>query len=267
MTIAASVKVRDGIILATDSMVQINTQLPDGNFAVIKSYRHGHKLFRILEKPIGVMSWGIGNIGPRSIEGLVQDFCRESSKNAKGNGKIKDWATSLQSFIKKIYDDTFAQADVKQRPILGFFIKGYSPRAQFAEEYEFLLPKSEAVKLVRPADKFGASWRGIVLPFRRLYNGYDYRLADELKSLGISDEIMQKVFRSGKWNLPFVYEGMPLQDAVNHAMFIIRTTIDTAAFEVGPAPTCGGPIQAAAIKPDTTWTWINKVSLTMSEGV
>ena len=266
MTIAASVKVRDGIVLATDSMVQINTRLPNGEFAVIKSYRHGLKLFRILEKSIGVMSWGIGNIGARSIEGLIQDFCQESSTYVKEDAKTKDWAKGLQLFIKTIYDDTFAQTDIKQRPVLGFFVGGYSSQPQFAEEYEFLLPQKEAIKLVRPADKFGASWRGIVLPFRRLYHGFDSRIPDELKSLGVSDEILNKVFRSGKWNLPFVYDGMPLQDAVDHAIFILKTTIDTATFEVGPAPTCGGPIQAAAITPDGTWTWINKAALSMPEG-
>lgn len=261
MTILASVKVRDGLVLATDSMTQISTRLPNGQFAVIKAYSNARKLFQIRGLSIGVMSWGAGNIGPRSVEGLILDFARHMEDYVKGEGAVQAVAEGLLLFVKEIYDEAHKDSQVEQRPVLGFLVGGYSPNGKFAEEFEFLLPTKSTVKPVRPPEGFGASWRGIVIPFRRLYLGFDPRIPQELKSLGVNDDILRKVFDSGKWNLPFVYDGMPLRDALNHAIFILKTTIDTATFEVGPAPTCGGPLQVAVILPDGTWEWVSKPEL------
>jgi len=261
MTILASVKVRDGIALATDSMTQLSKRLSDGNYTVVKNYANARKLFQIQDLPVGVMSWGVGNIGPRSIEGLILDFSRDMEKYITDMKSVKNVAEGLLSFIKEVYDETHKESQIKKRPVLGFFLGGYSSKGQFAEEYEFLLPHKAKVKAVRPPDACGASWRGIIIPFQRLYQGVDPRILQELKSLGVQDDIIKKVFTSGKWNLPFVYDGMPVRDAVNHAKFILHTTIDTATFEAGTAPTCGGPLQVAVILPDYEWLWINKPSL------
>lgn len=266
MTILASVKVRDGIVLATDSMTQISARLPDGNFAVIKTYANARKLFQIQNLPIGVMSWGTGNIGARSIEGLILDFARDMETYVVKPFSVGRVAKGLLLFIKGVYNEAHKGSKVEQRPALGFFIGGYSPKGQFAEEFEFLLPRQSKTKQVRPPDAFGASWRGIAIPFRRLYRGFDPRIPNELKSLGVSDDVIQQVFESGKWVLPFVYDGMPLQDALNHATFILRTTIDTATFEVGTATSCGGPLQVATILPNGQWRWVEQPFLTTAEG-
>ena len=69
MTIVASVKVRDGLILATDGMTQIQGRVaqPPG---VLKSYENARKLFQVGELPIGVMTFGLGNIGQPFDRGL-----------------------------------------------------------------------------------------------------------------------------------------------------------------------------------------------------
>jgi hypothetical protein len=57
VTIIASAKGRDGLILGTDSMTRI--QAP----TVLNAYSHARKLFRVADTPIGVMTDGLGNIG------------------------------------------------------------------------------------------------------------------------------------------------------------------------------------------------------------
>ena len=55
MTIVASVKVRDGLVLGTDSMTQISAPTPEGEIQILKAYSNARKLFQIKDAPIGVM--------------------------------------------------------------------------------------------------------------------------------------------------------------------------------------------------------------------
>ena len=77
MTICAIVKVRDGLVLGTDSMTQILAEIEPGKRAIVKAYGNARKLFRIGKLPVGIVTFGIGNIGSRSIQGLVREFNEE----------------------------------------------------------------------------------------------------------------------------------------------------------------------------------------------
>lgn len=70
MTIVTSVKVQDGIMLATDSMTQIRN--PEGE--CLKAYENAVKLFQVGGCPIGAMTYGAGNIGDKMIENLMHEY-------------------------------------------------------------------------------------------------------------------------------------------------------------------------------------------------
>lgn len=53
---------------------------------------------------------------------------------------------------------------------------------------------------------------------------------------------------------------MPVQDAVNFAVYILETTIGWTTFAVG-APATGYPLQVATITPDNGFTWVAKPEL------
>lgn len=252
MTICASVKVRDGIVLGTDSMTQIWGQDEKGNRGFIKSYSNARKLFQIRDLPVGVMTYGIGNLGPRSIYGFLREFSSRYSEDPD----VESISVSLYAFFSQAYEEHFGKAPSAP---LGFFIAGYSPNQPFPEEWEFLLPRDSESHRVRPIDKFGASWRGVEVPFTRLYKGYDPRIIEELKNKGASDEMLQVI---KKFESPVAYDGMPVQDAIDFSVFILKTTIGLVTFEIG-VPTCGGPLQIAAILPDTGFQWIEKPSLAL----
>jgi hypothetical protein len=82
MTIVASVKVRDGVVLASDSMTSLQTSLAVAGggqqVVVVKTYQHARKLFRIGERPAGVLTRGVGALGPRSVESLVLEVSRQT---------------------------------------------------------------------------------------------------------------------------------------------------------------------------------------------
>jgi len=104
MTIVAAVKVRDGLILGTDSMTQISVNTENGP-QVLKAYSNARKLFQIKDRPIGVATYGLGNIGNRSIEGLVLDYCRTEPAALP---TIAEVTQGLYEFVRPLYDTQFA---------------------------------------------------------------------------------------------------------------------------------------------------------------
>lgn len=257
MTIVASVKVRDGLILAADSMTQIYGASPQGQQQYLKGYENAKKLYRLGDLPIGVMTYGLGNIGQRSIEGLVREFAAVEIGQRK---KVETIALALFDFIKGKYEEE-GYADLAEPPGLGFYVAGYSPKAHFPDEWEFRLPRDAKPVQVRASEDFGANWRGIEFPFTRLWMGFALRIPAELEAKGWSqDEIGQLL---GDLQAPALYDGMPVQDAVNFAAYILRVTIGYTEFTVGPSE-CGGPIQLATVLPDEGFKWIEKPDLRIS---
>ena len=95
MSIIASVKVNNGIVLAADSATQIHGIDVQGNIALIKSYYNAKNLFQIGELPIGVMFYGIGNIGTRSVENLLLECNRDKFADLRGAHSVENISRRL----------------------------------------------------------------------------------------------------------------------------------------------------------------------------
>lgn len=263
MSIITSVKVYDGLVIAADSMTQIvGEDHETGEKSIIKTYKFAKKLFQISDLPVALATYGIGNIGTRSIESLLFGFCRKNYNDNKniqtGQGKVKEIAKCLLNYFKEQYEKLFDKYSSENKPILGFYVGGYSPDSPYAEDWEFILPDFEDIREVRPIDHFGASWRGTTLPFTRLYRGIDPRGEQLLISEGVSEDTVKKLHTA--FESPIIFDGMPVQDAIDLAKFIVETIIGLSRFEIGPQ-TCGGPLDIAVILPDRKFTWIQQKSL------
>lgn len=252
MTICASVKSRDGIVLGTDSMTQVVATLPDGEQAVISSYSNARKLFQIEELPIGVFTYGAGNLGSRTIYSLVVEY----SDNIQSEN-VQDVAKGLSEFVLKVYNGELAETPDANKPVLGLYVGGYSPGTTLPEEWEVKFPQVTEPIPVRPTDGFGASWRGIELPFARLHNGFDPRMLDLLASKGVPEALLREVAQEKPFGAQVIFDSMPVQDAIDFATHILRTTIEFASFEIGPTP-CGGQLQVAAITLEDGFQWVNE---------
>ncbi len=264
MSIIACVKVYDGIVLGCESMTQLFGQgqppNPSGQPQFIKAFSNARKLFHVADLPFGVLSYGAGNIRNRSIESYLFEFSdtlKAQQNHAQLNGQ--EIAQRLLEFIRQPYDECFSSLAPPQRPNLGFYVAGYSPGQHLGTEWEFVLPQNEQPTQPRPDDQVGASWRGIALPFSRLFFGIDPRLIGALVAQGISTDIITKIQDAAKmFSSAVVFDGMPLRDAVGFCRFILQTTIDQCTYEVG-VPTCGGPLQMAVITRDDKFAWIQKL--------
>lgn len=265
MSIVACVKVYDGIALGADSATQITGRDAQGNVGVLKVYQNATKIFQFQTAPVGILTYGIGNIGEKSIETLLREYSIAHQIEGgyfSSSGKqytVQKISQELLQHFRGLYDQQFAAVPEGQKPILGFYVSGYSENEALGEEFEFVIPKDVAHKSVRPAGQFGASWRGIAAPFSRLYFGMDPRVEDRLAKMGRQDIAPIIGQLRNEFSSKVIYNGMPIFDAVKFVEFILLTTIRLAYFEIG-APSCSEPIDLAVIK-DGEFTWKQRKEL------
>jgi hypothetical protein len=261
VSIVACVKVYDGVVLGSESMTQLFAQPAPGQpNQFIKAFGNARKLFGLTGTRFGVLTYGAGNIGKRSIESYLTEF-DENHQGQYGTGE--EIAKQLMDFIRGQYDAAFGA--LAEPPVLGFYVAGYSPGQHTGTEWEFTLTKNPSVPIQpRPDDQFGASWRGISVPFTRLHFGVDPRVMQMLQTGGVPAAIITQVqnILNGVTS-PVVFDGMPLQDAIGFCRFIIQTTIGVCAYEAG-VPSCGGPIHIAAITKRDGFVWISEPKLSLT---
>lgn len=116
MTIAISMKINDGIILATDSSSTIFGKNEEGIDEVHHTYFTADKLFNIKKgSPIGVMTWGEGSINNQSISTLIKDFRKESIN--KEYVSVMDTSNDFKNFLEE---------KITADETMGFLLAGYS---------------------------------------------------------------------------------------------------------------------------------------------
>lgn len=258
MSIVATVKVYDGIVLGAESMTQL-TAVINGQQQVIKSYENAQKLFHVADLPIGILTYGIGNIGRRSIESFVHEFSRTEKARIAQPGEridVEQTATRFFSFMQPHYAQAFGVMPADQQPAMGFIVAGYSAEEHLASEWEFILPQHGAVQRVRPQNDVGASWRGIGAPFSRLYFGLDPTLEPQLVQAGMPPQEVARLKTAAQGLATRIaFDGMPLQDAIGFCKFMIQTTIGWCTYAMGAAA-CGGPIRLATITRGSDFEWV-----------
>ena len=144
-------------------------------------------------------------------------------------------------------------------------VGGYSPNSELPEILEFTVPNNDRPIRLRAEDEFGASWRGVSVPFSRLVVGIDPFLRSQILSELDTDPERRSRIESileGRRS-PFVFDGMPIQEAIDFVVFILQTTINVCKFETG-LQTCGGPLWVSAITKDG-FKWIREPSLEVGE--
>jgi hypothetical protein len=255
MTIVAAVKSRDALVLGTDSMTQVIAGAPPEQ--AFKAYTNATKLFRLAEHHLAVATYGAGNIGSQSIGGVVLDYADKIKSKAPGT--IQGVADGLAEFVGPLYDAAFSALPVEQRPPLGFLAGGFSSGAPLAELWEVRFPSlgnsGARTQVVRKTDDFGANWRGIEIPFTRLHLGFDPRMLDQIVALGIDATKLREIVT--RFASPVLFDAMPIQDTIDFAKHILRTTISVVNFEIG-VPSCGEPLQLAVILRRTGFQWVKE---------
>lgn len=261
MTIVVAVKVNDGLVLAADSAVAVHGGPAGHPPGILKTYSYGRKLSHIKDYPIGVLSWGISLLGSRTIESLISEYefgLPSTSDEAVQGFKVREIADNLRTFLLERYQAQYGPLSPGNQPSLGVLVSGYSDGAYFPEQYLFEFPVTPDLQVRRPDKEggepdFGVDWFGLTDAITRLIKGADPRLRAVLaERLQISLEEAWQLL--AQFEYPITFEGMPLQDAIDLAVYLVEMTIGRYRFAVG-APLCGGEVDVAVITP-RGFTWI-----------
>lgn len=262
MTIAISMKVNDGVVLASDSASTMMGRDPSGAEGVINIYYNANKIFNLIKgKSIGAITWGSGSIGQSSISTLAKDFRDKISVEFKDKKyTVEEIAKMFKQFI---YDEKYIEGfkEWKKKPALGFMIVGYSSEKPLAEEWRIDIKNGECLgpNKVRDENQIGITWNGEIEAIHRIYLGYGTLLEKVLGLNGLNKEQINKIINLCRKNLaiPMVTPAIPIQDAIELAIFLVETTIKFSKFAPG-APTVGGPIEVAAITKHESFKWVRR---------
>ncbi|MBI4506127.1 MAG: hypothetical protein HY691_11375 [Chloroflexi bacterium] len=274
MTIAISLKVHDGLVLAADSATTLVGAGASGTPAVINVYNNANKVFNLYKGlPIGGMTWGAGSIGYASIATLAKDF-RERLTYAKAG--YEGWQLNRDSYtieqvanlarhylFEEQYQSILGAVSTNLKPSLGFLVTGYSAGSGLAEEWLIEIDSGQcpAPRLLQAADATGVSWFGQRDVLHRLLMGYSERLPGVLDGMGVSqqdlDPVMNTIQTALRADQAVVQPPMPIQDAIDLAAFLAETTAQFTRFAAGPN-TVGGEIEVAAITKHEGFKWVRR---------
>jgi len=273
LTIAISIKINDGLVLAADSastLLGINPAA-SGTVGVFNIYNNANKVFNLRKGlPIGAVTWGAGSIGQASTSTILKDLRKVFTegdeqhpewKLDKDTYTIDDVAKRLKEFV---YDGLYAPQfkDAPQKPDLGFIVGGYSANAPMADEFQIDIKAGvcNGPRRLRAREQIGMAWGGNAEPLNRLLIGVAPALPQVLQNMfRIAPQQMPSIMQTIQQSLmaPVVVPAMPLQDAIELAEFLVDMTIKFARFMPG-APTVGGPIDIAAISKHEGFRWIRR---------
>jgi hypothetical protein len=131
-----------------------------------------------------------------------------------------------------------------------------------AEEYTITISdgKCEAPTPLRKPLECGMTWNGEPEAVSRLVLGVSPQIQQVLhQHLGVPQQDIGKVAEVIQQHLqrPLILPAMPIQDAIDLAVFLVDTTVQFSRFSPG-APTVGGPIEVAAITKHEGFRWIRR---------
>ncbi len=238
MSFVISLFVREGIVLAADSRLTLNTQenKPDGT-VVNLSVSQSDSNYKVFATPqgFGLATFGAADIAGVPIAGYIDSFIREQLHEQ--SVQIDQVPDLLIHYFSKF----------SPLPQTGFHVAGYKTTATGLEQQVWNVTISESSKqrLNKPHEQ-GASWGG---------------------EADILARLIQPVFAaqpSGQPGAPLAHFAIPwqfftLQDAIDFAIFAVRSTSDAIRFQPRPK-TVGGPIDVLVIKPDAA-EWIQRKRL------
>lgn len=267
MTIALSVLVSDGMVMATDSA----TTLIDSG-TVLNVFNSANKLFNLHKGlPIGGYTYGAGAIGDASISTLAKDFRMELTLGSAigpsgwrfdpATYTIEEVAVAVRQFMyEERYLPLYGAADPK--PSLGFNVGGYSAHAALPELWAVFIDATGACarpsRLKAPGE-YGIAWAGEMEAIYRLLFGYGTGMGDALAGIGLPAAAVPAALTAlqSKLEIALSTPAMPIQDTIDLADYLVDLTIKYSRFKAG-APTVGGPVEIAAITKHEGFKWVRR---------
>ena len=232
MSFVITIYVPTGIVMASDSRqsITIEGKSPDGKpIPKIETVSSDfvYKTFLLPTQRVGINTFGESLLGKINIESHIKRFAEEVLDESDDVTTIP---RNLLDFLRR----DFPQADT------AFHVAGFKRTERKSIPYVFFCHVGKDTiqrQNVSPNTEnvlYGATWGG---------------QADIIASLVQPTPSQPKP--------PIIWDAMTIQDAIDFAIYAVRTTIDTMRFQARPK-NVGGPVDVLLISPDERPRWIQR---------
>lgn len=244
MSFVITVCVPDAIVMASDSrqFISIRRQIPGGEeqrpVETVNS-DYVYKTFLMEKKGIGISTFGDYLIGGISFESHLRKF--EEEKN-NGSHDVENICEKLMKFFHERFPDAKT----------NFHVAGYRKENGVSIPYIYSCQvQNNDITRMHSGNNgnsiaYGCSWGGQIDIMAALMNSAQAANADNAAKVK-------------QVNTPIIWGAMSVQDAIDFAIYAVRTTIDTIRFQARPK-NVGGPIDVLLLTPENA-TWIQRKHL------
>jgi hypothetical protein len=228
MSIIVSVKINDGIVMASDSATTFST--PDGKPGQI--YEHANKIVNLVKGlPIGVMTCGSGGIGNASVATLLKDLRQRLAGEDEAHA---DWRLDPKNYtmefvnarVNQFFSEKANEADFKYFLLLR--ICGYSSGHLLPEVWQVVFDQGKCLDpcCIQSEGDFGPRWDGEFEALNRMILGVGTITEPGAVALDVTPQQATETINK---LIPHMYEHLilpaaPIQDAIDLARFMVETT-------------------------------------------
>lgn len=253
MSLGIVVKGSEGIVLAADSRVTLTAQIPQPNGVVLHlpvNFDNATKLLTFA-KPhnyIGAVTYGDAVIGTqpsdlRTANSFIPEF--EVSLNSGGRINVKEFSQRLSDFFLDQWNTRMPKGQITAGMV--FVVGGFDEASAYGSVYQFNIP-NDPIPREAAANEFGITMGGQPEITSRIVQGFDVRLVEIAKQalrLNINQvDDLKKALAQLQLQIPFPV--LPLQDCIDLAVFLIKTTSTAQNLSVGVRGV-GGAVDVAVI--------------------
>jgi hypothetical protein len=244
MSFIITMYVREGIVMAADSRLTLNTRQVQGPGQVATvPVPHSDSNYKLFLAPgnIGISTFGAADIQGVPIAGFIETFMNNFLTGS--NTPVDAVPQLMLNYIRQ-----FQPVPDTQFHIAGYkFING-----QIDQHLWHVHVTNNTINRLNVPGQQGCNWGGEVDVFTRL-----------IQNVGLLNQ--QGVLTSALPYYPIPFQFFTLQDAIDFSIFAVKSTIDLIRFQPRPK-TIGGPIDVLVIKPDGP-TWIQRKALRGESGL
>lgn len=273
MSLGIVVKGSEGIVLAADSRLTLTATLKDAARPNVElqlpvNFDNATKLLTFAEPNtwIGAVTFGDAVIGTTTSDlRTPQSFVPEFEADLPSERlSVADFSQRLSDFFLKQWRARMPAAH--PGPGMTFVVGGFDEDKPYGSVYLFIIPNNPTPE-ERSPDDFGMTFGGQNELTGRLISGYDPRVIEiakkELNAPAVRLDAFQKAL--GQLQLAIPFQVLPLQDCIDLAVFLIRTTTTAQNLSIGIRGV-GGAIDVAVITKRDGLSIIQQKELTGEKG-
>ena len=264
MSLGIVIKSPEGIVMGAESRVTMTAQMPTGErFAV--TFDNATKVLSFTtQKHVGAVTYGQAVIGRRTASSFLPEL---EASLPQDRMLVEDFAKRMSQFFLQQWNDFHGKQEAPyEGPPMIFLVGGFDEGAAYGRVFEFHVPSApDLVEHFAGDADFGLKWGGQTDIVSRLVSGFDMQIGNIIEEVFSPtpeqwQEIQQKL---NQLQLPLPIDILALQDCVDLANFLIRTTISAQNLTV-TLRGVGGPIDLATITRQDGLRFVQRKQITGS---